>query len=99
MATIRKRKDKYQALVRLSNHQTVSKIFTLGSDAMTWAKETEIQIQKGNFDTVYKPIQETLREVLERYLKEVTPKKRSPEVEAIKIKKAPARTDSSKAVK
>ena len=86
MVTIRKRKDQYQALVRLSNHPTVSKIFTLRSDARTWARETEIQIQNGNFDTVHKPIKETLREVLERYLKEVTPKKKSPEVEAIKIK-------------
>ena len=87
MATIRKRKDKYQALVRLSNHPTVSKTFTLKSDARTWARETEIQIQKGNFDTAYIPIKETLREVLERYLKEVTPKKKSAEVEAIKIKR------------
>ena len=87
MATIRKRKYKYQALVRLSNHPTVSKTFTLKSDARTWARETEIQIQKGNFDTVYKPIKETLGEVLERYLREVTPKKKSPEVEAIKIKR------------
>ena len=87
MATIRKRKDKYQALVRLSSHPTVSKTFTLKSDARTWARETEIQIQKGNFDTAYKPIKETLRGILERYLIEVTPKKKSPEVEAIKIKR------------
>ena len=86
MATIRK-KDRYQALVRLSNHPTVSKTFTLRSDARTWARETEIQIQKGKFDTVYKPIKETLTEVLERYLKEVTPKKRLPEVEATNIKR------------
>ena len=48
VAQFNKRKDKYQALVRLSNHPTVSKTFTLRSDARTWARETEIQIQKLN---------------------------------------------------
>ena len=87
MVTIRKRKDQYQALVRLSNHPSLSKSFTLRSDARTWARETDIQVQNGNFDTVYKPIKDTLKEMLERHLKEVTPKKKSPEVEAIKLKR------------
>ncbi len=91
MSTIRKKtykdKTKYQALIRLSNHPTISKTFSLKSHAVQWARETEIQIEKGLLTTSYDKAEETLGEVLKRYLSEVTPSKRGHKVEAIRLRK------------
>ena len=76
MATIRKRKDKYQALVRLSNHPTISRTFMLKSDAKNWARETEIKIEKGLLSSGYDKADESLGQILERYLAEISPRKR-----------------------
>jgi len=47
MGTIRKRRNKntirYQAVVRLKNHPTISKTFHRKSHANQWIKEKEIQ--------------------------------------------------------
>ena len=91
MSTIRKKiykdKTRYQALIRLSNHPTISKTFSLKSHAVQWARETEIQIQKGLLSAGYDKAEETLGQILERYLSEITSKKKSSEVEEIKIKR------------
>jgi len=91
MGTIRKKiykdKTRYQALIRLSNHPTISKTFSLKSHAVQWARETEIQIEKGLLSAGYDKAEETLGEILERYLSEITSKKKSSEVEEIKIKR------------
>jgi integrase len=91
LATIRKRKNKdttrYQALVRLTGHPTITKTFTLKADAERWARVTEIKIENGDLGVVAKPTNETLGEVLEKYLHQITPKKKSSEVEKIKIKR------------
>ena len=91
MSTIRKKtykdKTKYQALIRLSNHPTISKTFNLKSHALAWARETEIQIEKGLLTTGYDKAEETLGEFLERYLSEVTPGKRGHKVEGIRLRK------------
>lgn len=91
MGSIRKKiykdKTRYQGLVRISNHPTISKTFDLKSHAIQWVKEKEIQIQKGEIITGYKPKTETLGDILERYLHEITSKKKSPQVEAVKIRR------------
>ena len=91
MSTIRKKiykdKTRYQALIRLSNHPTISKTFSLKSHAVQWARETEIQIEKGLLSAGYDKAEETLGQILERYLSEITSKKKSSEVEEIKIKR------------
>jgi len=90
MSTIRKKtyKDttKYQALIRLSNHPTISKTFNLKSHAIAWAKETEIQIEKGVLGINLKEIDKTVFELLDRYVSEITPKKRGHKVEKYRIK-------------
>ena len=89
MATIRKRVNettiKYQARVRVSNHPTITKTFNLRSHAIQWARETEIQIEKGGLNSGYKPTKETLGDALERYLKEITPRKKSSDREESRI--------------
>ena len=91
MSTIRKKtnkdKTRYQALIRLSNHPTVSKTFNLKSYAIAWARETEIQIEKGVVGTNLEELNKTVFDLLERYLTEITPKKRGHKVEKYRIEK------------
>jgi integrase len=91
MATITRKQSKdiikWQARIRLSNYPTITKTFNLKSHALAWARETEIQIEKGLLTTGYEKAEETLGEVLKRYLSEVTPSKRGHKVEAIRLKK------------
>ena len=87
MASITKRQNKWQARIRLSNYPTITKTFNLKSHAMAWAKLKEIQIENGNLEIDSKPTKETVGDVLARYLKEITSKKKSSEVEEIKIKR------------
>ena len=54
---------------------------------MQWARETEIQIEKGLLTTGYDKAEDNLRVVLERYLSEVTPSKKGHKVEGIRLKK------------
>ena len=91
MATITRKQSKdiikWQARIRLTNHSPITKTFNLKSHALAWARETEIQIEKGLLTTGYDKAEETLGEVLERYLNEITPSKRGHKVEAIRIRK------------
>ena len=91
MATITRKQSKdiikWQARIRLTNHSPITKTFNLKSHALVWARETEIQIEKGLLTTGYDKAEETLGEVLERYLNEITPSKRGHKVEAIRIRK------------
>jgi len=91
MASIRKRtnkdENKYQVRIRVLNHPTITKTFNLHSSAKAWARETEIKIEKGLLSVGDDRSTDTLQEVLERYLSEVTPCKRGQSVEGIRIRK------------
>ena len=87
MASITKRQNKWQVRIRLSNYPTVTKTFNKKSHALQWARETEIQIEKGLLTTGYDKAEDNLRVVLERYLSEVTPSKKGHKVEGIRLKK------------
>ena len=86
MATITKRQNKWQVRIRLSNTPTITKTFSRKSNAKKWAREIENKIECGNLGAVVKPTDETLGEVLEKYLHQITPQKKSSEVETIRIK-------------
>ena len=73
--------------MRRQNHPAISKLFTLKSDAEKWARDAELKIEKGVFDVGFERSNETLGEILERYLREVTPKKKGRSVEGIRLKK------------
>ena len=59
MATIRKKVNettfKYQARVRVSNHPRLTKTFNLRSHEIQLARETEIQLEKGDLNFSDKP--------------------------------------------
>ena len=73
MATITKRKTKWQVRIRLSNTPTITKTFNRKSNAKKWAREIENKIECGILGAVVKPTDETLGEVLEKYLHQITP--------------------------
>ena len=86
MATIRKRNNKWQAQVRHRNAGAVSKTFTRRCDALDWSREQEIKMEKGTYGCLL-PEQVTLRELLERYLNEVTPRKRGRARERARVRR------------
>ena len=91
MATITRKttKDsiKWQARIRLTNHNPITKTFLRKTHALQGAKEAEIQIEKGLLSSRHERTEDTLQEVLKRYLSEITPNKKGYQVEEIRIKK------------
>jgi len=77
MATIRKRGEfSWEAQVRRKGHPTLTKTFIYKSDAEAWARMTESEIERGVFISRTTAENTTLKEVLERYEREITAAKR-----------------------
>lgn len=78
MATFRKRASGYwQAIIRRQGHKTQSQTFPLKSDAEAWARDRERDMDRGIFVDRREAETTTLRTALGRYLKQVTPTKKS----------------------
>ena len=75
MASILKRNDRWFVRVRKHGHPSQSKTFTVKQDAQRWAVMIERQIDQGLVGWVDKTV--TLGDLLNLYLKEVTPRKKS----------------------
>lgn len=86
MATIRKLRGKWQAMVRRKGLAPRSKSFDKRTDAEKWARDLEAQVDVAGFvaDTRLAE-QTTLGQILSRYRAEITPMKRSAKTEAIRI--------------
>lgn len=81
MGTIRKRNGKFQAQVRRAG-VFKSASFYKKSDAQMWMRQIETEICGGRLNAFqYKP--QNIREIIERYKKEVTPTKRAAVTENI----------------
>jgi integrase len=77
MATFRQRNGKWQARVQKKGYQAVTKSFNIKSDAIKWAKQIEIELDKGSFVNIQLAERTTFAEMILRYLAEVTPKTKS----------------------
>jgi len=76
MAHIRRKRNKWQVLIRKKFHKNIAKSFTLKEDAEKYARETEAKIDQG-FLVSYEEAQKTrFGELLERY---------SPEPRSLKV--------------
>ena len=85
MASIRRRKDKYQSQVRL-NGVKICRTFNNLKDAKKWSTHQENKINLGNeLETLDKSL--LLSDLLKRYLKEITPQKKGYERETQRIKR------------
>ena len=87
MANRRKRgASQWQAQVRVSGYPNQTKTFNTRAAAERWAKATEVEMDQGAFRSRTNAQTTTLRDLLDRYLTEVTPLKKGAEAEAIRIK-------------
>ena len=87
MASYRKRNGKWSARVRLNKERQISKTFILKEDAIKWARECEINIQKGLIEDLNQADHITLKELLQSYKKNETIKKKGFKEESYKIDK------------
>ena len=68
MAYIRKRRKKWQVVIRKKGHPHIAKSFTSYSLATSWAQESEANIAKGLFADLSEANQTLLRDALQRYI-------------------------------
>lgn len=86
LSTITKRGEaQWQAKVRVKGFPTRSKTFLYREDAERWARATERELETSGFVDRKEAERQTLKAVLERYRTEVTPLKKSADIESIKI--------------
>lgn len=87
MATIRRLRGKWQAQVRRKGLAPRAKSFSTRADAEKWARSLEAELDRsGTLPDTRLAERMTLRELLERYLAEITPHKRSASSETYRIK-------------
>ena len=88
MATITKRKTGWLVQVRRKGYSPRNKTFRSKGEAQSWAREQEAEMDRGGLPTCDKTLKaQTLGNLLDRYLKEVTPHKRSNETETQRLRK------------
>jgi len=86
VATLRKRSNgHWQARVRKAN-QSITKTFINKVDAERWAKQTEVEIDKGSFINVGLAERTTFAEIIDRYITEVLPKMRGGKADYIRLR-------------
>lgn len=87
MASLRKRSDRWEARIRRSGQPTQTKTFTLKSDAIQWARETELSIERGHITQRPQEFSMNLEEAITRYLSEVAVHHKGYEVERYRLNK------------
>ena len=86
MAALRKRSNgHWQARVRKAN-QSITKTFINKVDAERWAKQTEVELDKGSFVNLGLAERTTFAEIIERYIAEVLPTMRGGKADYIRLK-------------
>jgi hypothetical protein len=86
MATFRKRGPyQWQAQVRKKGYPLQTKTFDTRASSVTWARAVEYEMDQGLFVSRAEAESTTLRELLERYLAEVTPLKKGAGPETARI--------------
>ena len=86
MASFRKRNGLWQVQVRSIHSGATSKSFHRKSDAKRWATQQEALMQSGQW-AKNMPGDYSLKEMMERYLAEVTPTKRGKDAETRRLKR------------
>ena len=88
MATITKRKTGWLVQVRRKGYSARSKAFRTKGEAQTWAHQQEAELDRGGLPPCDRTLKtQTLGTLLDRYLREVTPMKRSNETESQRLRK------------
>ena len=89
MATYTKRNGnrgvRWEARIRRKSYLTLTKTFSLKSDAESWVLGTELNLARGTYNSQCQD--QTLGDILSRYAQDVTPNKRGAEQETFRIRK------------
>lgn len=85
MATIRLHGKKWQARVYKKGYPTAIRSFLIRKDAEKWARQVEADMDKGSYINSTLSQQTTFGELIERYLREVTPLMRGAKEDAIRL--------------
>jgi hypothetical protein len=86
LATFRNRSGKWQARVQIQGHAPLSKTFINKVDAERWAKQVEVEMQKGSYTNLVLAERTTFAEIIERYIAEVLPTMRRGKAQYILLK-------------
>lgn len=88
MAAITKRKDGWYVQIRRKGFAPLYKTLPTKAEATAWAREHEGRIDQRQAPLDLRNLRTTkLSEIIERYLREVTPKKRSADSEDLRLRK------------
>ncbi len=87
MATIRRRNNKWQAIIRKDNFKIIYKTFFLKEDAVRWARDTEVKIEQGLYQDLTLAKTTILKDILIQYRDRVSINKKGYENERYKINK------------
>jgi len=77
MASIRNRKGNWQARITRKGEQPIAKSFQSRQDAERWARQIESEIDKGCYTNLVLADKTPFKDVINRYVQEVTSKTRS----------------------
>ena len=86
MATYRKRCGKWQARVTRKGYETLSKTFVSKKDAQYWARGIESNIDKGAYKNLRYAQKITFKELIERFINEVTPSMRGAAADTYRLR-------------
>lgn len=87
MATFQQREGgRWQAKVRRHGYPDQSRTFAKKSDAESWARKIESELERGVWRDTVEAERTTLAEALERYGREVTPRKKGAVQEAYRVR-------------
>ncbi|MBU3565074.1 site-specific integrase [Polynucleobacter sp. MWH-HuK1] len=86
MASIRFRSNKWQARVSRKGEQSLVKTFQSKEDAERWARSVEVEWDKGTYTNIHQAQKTAFGELIERYLREVTPLMRGAKADSIRLK-------------
>lgn len=86
MASFRQRNNKWQARIKRDGYPDQVKTFGARSDAERWARSVESEMDKGQFVDTQEAQRTTLRELILRYVREVTPTMKSVTEDTIRLK-------------
>ena len=85
MATFRNRHGKWQARIVRKGLTPVSRSFLILQDAERWARQIESDMDKGAYTNTVLAEKTTFKELIQRYMREVTPTMRSCEEDTIRL--------------
>ena len=86
MASIRFRSNKWQARVSRKGQPSFTKTFQTKEDAERWSRSIEVEWDKGTYQNTHQAQKTTFGELIERYLREVTPLMRGAKEDTIRLK-------------